>query len=96
MAIMLLKFNIDNMKKIKTLISTYTEVIQMSDFCPLYFDSPEEVLSFLQLFYDSLSNERAMVVKLGDDDTPVFQYTDGFPFEEVEIELKNRFLGAYN
>lgn len=27
------------MKKIKILISTYTEEIQMSDFCSLYFDT---------------------------------------------------------
>ncbi|BFO67418.1 hypothetical protein [Chryseobacterium sp. KCF3-3] len=78
------------MKKIKILISTYTEDIQMSDFCSVYFDTPDEALSFLHLFYESLSSERAMVIKLGDDDPLIYQYTDGFPFEEVEIELKNR------
>lgn len=78
------------MKKNKILISTYTEDIQMSDFCSVYFDTPDEALSFLHLFYESLSSERAMVIKLGDDDPLIYQYTDGFPFEEVEIELKNR------
>ncbi|REC40501.1 hypothetical protein [Chryseobacterium sp. 5_R23647] len=81
------------MKKIKILISTYTEEIQMSDFCPLYFDTPDEALSFLHLFYESLSSERAMVIQLGDNDPLIYQYTDGyFPFEEVEIELKNKFF----
>ncbi|WPO89297.1 hypothetical protein [Chryseobacterium sp. HR92] len=68
----------------------------MSDFCSLYFDNSAEALSFLHLFYESLSSERAMVIKLGDDDPLIYKYTDGFPFEEVEIELKNRYSTAYN